>query len=162
MRATLRLLKSVFLGNVFSLEAAAIPDSGVPGGMVAATEDSFFPAPASACIEWDAAVAVKQMPANMILGDAQTFVREVELLLNRDRPHLVLDLSEVKCLDSAGVDVLLRCLQGASNRDGDLKLAAVSPELVSTLEWTKAGRMFEIFESPSDAVQSFYQQRHLD
>jgi anti-sigma B factor antagonist len=99
---------------------------------------------------------------NMTRSDAENFFREVESLLKCDRPHLVFDLSGVKCLDSAGIDILLRCLQGTSKRDGDLKLAAVSPELVSILEWTKTGRMFEIFESPSDAVQSFAQKRHLD
>jgi anti-sigma B factor antagonist len=162
MGATLRLLKSVFMTNVFSLEAAAIPGSGVPGGLVAATEDIYSPAAASDCVKWSASVAVKQWPANMILRDAQSFVREVELLLTHDRPHLVFDLSQVKCLDSAGVDILLRCLRGASKRHGDLKLAAVSPELISMLEWTKTGRMFEIFESPSDAIQSFHQQRRSD
>ncbi|MGA7634632.1 MAG: STAS domain-containing protein, partial [Terriglobales bacterium] len=147
MRATLRLLKSVFLANAFSLEAAAIPGSSAAKSMVAATDDVFSPVAVSS-VKCAAAVAVRQLPANMIRSDAENFFREVEPLLKCDRPHLVFDLSEVKCLDSAGVDILLRCLRATSRRDGDLKLAALSPELASVLEWTKAGRMFEIFESP--------------
>jgi anti-sigma B factor antagonist len=162
MRATLRLLKSVFLANAFSLEAAVIPGSSAAKSMVAATDDVFSPVAALSSVERAAAVAVKQLPANMIRSAAENFFREVEPLLKRDRPHLVFDWSEVKCLDSAGVDILLRCLRAASRRDGDLKLAALSPELASVLEWTKAGRMFEIFESPSDAVQSFRQKRYPD
>ncbi|MFY9905398.1 MAG: STAS domain-containing protein [Terriglobales bacterium] len=160
MRSTLRLLKSVFLPDVFSLEAAAIEGASVPVSSIPATDDNFSSLSASACVSCDAAVAVKQLPVSMIQGAARNFLREVEPLLKCDRPHLVFDLSEVKCLDSAGVDTLLRCLQGASKRNGDLKLAAVSPELAAVLEWTKAGRLFETFESTTDAVQSFHQQRH--
>ncbi|HSZ60582.1 MAG TPA: STAS domain-containing protein [Terriglobales bacterium] len=161
MRATLRLLKSLFMTNVFSWEAAATLGPSLTGGTIAATEDIFSPGAADS-VNWVPSVAVKELPADMIRDDAQKFLREVEIILNHDRPHLVFDLSNVKCLDSGGVDILLRCLRGASKRDRDLKLAAVSPELVSVLEWTKAGRMFEVFESPSDAVLSFRQQRHLD
>lgn len=161
MRSMLRLLKSVFVANVFILEPAEIHTAGALGSAIATTDDSFSTATASAYVKGNVAVAVKQLPANMIRSDAQTFFREVEPLLKCDRPHLVFDLSEVKCLDCAGVDVLLRCLQGASKRNGDLKLAAVPPELAAILEWSKAGRLFEIFENSSDAAQSFRQPRHI-
>jgi anti-sigma B factor antagonist len=161
MRSMLRLRKSLFLPDVFSLRVI-VESQGerVLGSAIAATEDSFSPATTSARVKGDAAVAVKQLPANMIRSDVQSFFREVAPLLKCDRLHLVFDLSEVKCLDSAGVDILLRCLQGAGKRNGDLKLAAVPVEIAAILEWTKVGRLFEIFESSSDAVRSFDQKTH--
>lgn len=157
MRATLRLLKSVFMAHVFSWEVAAIEGAGVPVSAIRDGDDSFSGLAASAYVKSDAGIAVKQLPANMIRSDARNFFREVEPFLRCDRPHLVFDWSEVTCIDSTGVDGLLRCLQEASKRDGDLKLAAVSAELAAILEWTKAGRLFEIFDNASDAVQSFHQ-----
>jgi anti-sigma B factor antagonist len=43
----------------------------------------------------------------------------------------------------------------AMRRDGDLKLAALSPQASIVLEMTRTDRLFEIYESSSDAVRSF-------
>jgi hypothetical protein len=40
-------------------------------------------------------------------------------------------------------------------RDGDLKLAAVPPRMAVILEMTRTDRLFEIYETSSDAVLSF-------
>jgi len=64
-------------------------------------------------------------------------------------------LSEVRYLDSAGVDLLLRSIEEVMKRNGDVKLAAVSPETAAILEMTRVDRLFEIFDSCSDAVESF-------
>jgi anti-sigma B factor antagonist len=75
--------------------------------------------------------------------------------LKSDRPQLVFDLSQVKQLDSAGVDVLLHCMTEATRRDGDLKLAALSPESAIILEITRTARLFEIYDTSTDAARSF-------
>jgi len=59
-------------------------------------------------------------------------------------------------LDSAGIEMLLRCMEEAMKRNGDVKLAAVSPQVTVILELTRVDRLFEIFENPSDAVESFH------
>ena len=40
--------------------------------------------------------------------------------------------------------------------NGDLKLASVSPQVAVILELTRVDRLFEIFERPCDAVESFH------
>ena len=75
--------------------------------------------------------------------------------LTTDRPQLVFDLSQVRQLDAAGVEMLLRCMSEAHKRDGDLKLAALSPQTAVVLELTRAERLFEIYETSTDAVRSF-------
>jgi hypothetical protein len=40
-------------------------------------------------------------------------------------------------------------------RDGDLKLAALSPQAAVVLELTRTGRLFEIYDTSSAAVSSF-------
>ena len=51
--------------------------------------------------------------------------------------------------------MLLHCMSEAMKRDGDLKLAAVSPQAATVLELTRADRLFEIYETSTDAVRSF-------
>jgi anti-sigma B factor antagonist len=99
---------------------------------------------------------VKQLPESVSLGQAQQLYQELAPLLDGDRPCLVFDFSEVRQLDSAGIEMLLRCMEEAMKRNGDVKLAAVSPQVAIVLELTRVDRLFEIFEKPSDAVESFH------
>jgi anti-sigma B factor antagonist len=106
-------------------------------------------------METNRPVVVKRMPEKMNLKQARAFLREVEPILNHDRPQIVFDGSLVRQIDAAGVEALLHCLSRVMKRDGDLKLAALSPHMELILEMTRTDRLFEIYESSSDAVLSF-------
>jgi len=101
-------------------------------------------------------VAVKQLPEILDTEGAQAVLRELAPLFESDHPRLVFDFSGVRQMDSAGVELLLRCAEEAIKRNGDLKLAAVSPQLNVMLEMTRIDRLFEIFENSSDAVESYH------
>ena len=98
---------------------------------------------------------MKRMPERLNVRTAREFLRDVQPFLTTDRPQLVFDLSQVKQLDAAGVEMLLRCMSEAHKRDGDLKLAAVSPHAGVVLELTRTERLFEVYETSTDAVRSF-------
>ncbi len=100
-------------------------------------------------------VVVKRVPEKLNLRQARQFQQEVRPFLSVDRPQLVFDLSAVRQLDSAGVDMLLQCMAQASKRDGDVKLASLSPQAAVVLELTRTDRLFEIYETATDAVTSF-------
>ena len=100
-------------------------------------------------------VVVKRMPERMTLPQARAFLREVQPFLNADRPQLVFDLSTVRQMDSAGVEMLLRCMDRAMHRDGDVKLAALSPQAAVVLDLSRAARLFEIYDTSTDAARSF-------
>ena len=101
-------------------------------------------------------VVVKQLPDRVSVNETQQLFRELAPLFEGDRPCLVFDFSEVRQLDSAGIEMLLRCMEEAMKRNGDVKLAAVSPQVTVILELTRVDRLFEIFENPSEAVESFH------
>jgi len=101
------------------------------------------------------AVVVEQLPEQFKLGQIETFLRKITPLFQTNRPRVVFDFSRVKQMDSAGVDMLLYCMEEAMKRNGDLKLAAVPPQAAIILELTRIDRLFEIFENTSDAVESF-------
>ena len=100
-------------------------------------------------------VVVKRMPQRVNARTAREFLRDVRPFLNTDRPQIVFDLSQVIQLDAAGVEMLLHCMSEAHRRDGDLKLASPSPQSWVVLELTRTERLFEVYETSTDAVRSF-------
>jgi anti-anti-sigma factor len=102
-------------------------------------------------------VAVRHLPEKLSLTHGRGFFREVEPYLQADRPRVVLDCSRLRHLDSAGIHVLLRVLEEAMKRNGDVKLASVPPGAAAMLGLTRVGRLFEVFDNTADAVNSFHQ-----
>jgi anti-sigma B factor antagonist len=100
-------------------------------------------------------VIVKRIPERLNMKQARKFQQEVRPFLQSDRPQLVFDLSQVRQIDAAGVDMLLTCMSEAMRRDGDLKLAALSPQAAIVLELTRTDRLFEIYDNSTDAVRSY-------
>lgn len=100
-------------------------------------------------------VVVKHMPERINLKQAREFLREVQPFLRSDRPQIVFDFSNVRQIDAAGVDMLLHCMGEVMKRDGDVKLASLSPHAAVVLEMTRTDRLFEVYETASDAVRSF-------
>lgn len=100
-------------------------------------------------------VLVKRVPENMNQREAQRFLADVRPLLTADRPQLVFDLSQVRQLDVAGIEVLMQCMSMAMRKDGDLKLASLSDHAAVVLELTRTDRLFEIYDSSTDAARSY-------
>ena len=100
-------------------------------------------------------VVVKRMPEKVNQSEARKFFQDVQPFIKADRPQLVFDLSLVKQLDAAGVEMLLTCVSEVMKRDGDLKLASLSPQAAMVLELTRTGRMFEIYNTSTEAARSF-------
>lgn len=100
-------------------------------------------------------IVVMQVPEKLHQQEAVQFGEELAPLLESDRPRVVLDCSQVRSIDSAGIETLLHSLEEALKRDGDLKLAALSPESQVILELMRIARVFETFDNCDDAVRSF-------
>jgi anti-sigma B factor antagonist len=101
------------------------------------------------------AVVVRTLADRFDRSEVASFRREMQQVLRRDRARIVFDLSSVTHLDSAGIRFLLDCLSAIVRRDGELKLAALSPQAEMILGITRVGRFFEIFPVAEDAVRSF-------
>lgn len=106
-------------------------------------------------METNRPVFVKRLPDRLNNREAKAFQREMERVINSDRPQLVFDCSQVKQIDAAGVEMLLHSLSRSVRHDGDLKLAAVSPQMEIVLQMTRTDRLFEIYDTATDAVLSF-------
>lgn len=100
-------------------------------------------------------VVVKRMPEKVNRQEARKFFADVQPFVTSDRPQLVFDLSQVKQLDAAGVEMLLQCVAEVMKRDGDLKLASLSRQASMVLELTRTDRLFEIYGNSTEAARSF-------
>jgi len=76
-----------------------------------------------------------------------------ELAANRHR--LVADFAAVEYTSSAGLRVLLATLKQARARGGDLRLAALNPDVLKVLEISGFTRILSVFDSVDHAVASF-------
>lgn len=68
-------------------------------------------------------------------------------ILSEHHSAVVVDLSQVEALDSAGLMVLVSALRLAQRRGKCLSLCSVSTSIRIIFELTQLDRVFEIFES---------------
>lgn len=71
------------------------------------------------------------------------------------QPRFVFDMSGVQHLNAAGIDLLLKCVVQIADRDGEVKLAAASPEISLILELTQLNELLEVCDNVQSALQSF-------
>ncbi len=76
-------------------------------------------------------------------------------LFEEGKSNLVVDLADVRFVDSSGLGALVSGFKNASSRSGSLKLAGLQLQVKSMFELTRLHRVFEIFTDPEDALASF-------
>lgn len=76
-------------------------------------------------------------------------------LFEQGKNNLLVDLQEVRFVDSSGLGALVSGFKNASARNGSLKLCGLQPQVKSMFELTRLHRVFEIFTSEQDALTSF-------
>jgi len=102
-------------------------------------------------------VTIEQLPEITSEEEGRRFLSMVQNRMSGSRPGLVLDCSGLTHMDRPVLHLLLSCLEEAMKRNGDARLAAVSPSAQAVLKVIGADRLFQIFASNADAVNSFYQ-----
>ncbi|WP_303721254.1 STAS domain-containing protein [Malonomonas rubra] len=76
-------------------------------------------------------------------------------LFDDGKCNLIIDLSEVRFVDSSGLGALVSGFKNASARKGSLKLCCLQPQVRSMFELTRLHRVFEIFASIEEALESY-------
>ncbi|MDO3379444.1 STAS domain-containing protein [Geoalkalibacter halelectricus] len=76
-------------------------------------------------------------------------------LFEESKNHIVIDLQEVRFVDSSGLGALVSGFKNASARNGNLKLCGLQPQVKSMFELTRLHRVFEIFSGLEEALASF-------
>ena len=88
-------------------------------------------------------------------GDCQQVEWQLEDLLRENKLKVVLDLTGLTYIDSAGVGELMSCFTSMRNQGGHLKLMNLQKNVHNLLQITKLYTIFEIAEDEATAIKSF-------
>ena len=75
--------------------------------------------------------------------------------INEDIKNFVINLSELKHINSSGLGVLITLLTKARKAGGEVILAGPSPFISNLLLITKLNTIFEIFDTEEEAILGF-------
>ena len=101
-------------------------------------------------------VTVLVLSGRVVLGEESNQLRtKLKDLLGQGKTRLVLDLAEVKYIDSAGLGTLVAGYTSAQNQGAGIKLANLTKKFDEQLHITKLVTVFDVYESVADAVKSF-------
>lgn len=101
-------------------------------------------------------VTILALSGRLVLTEAEEPFRvHVEALLARGRLKLVMDMTNVTYIDSAGLGMLVAKYVSARRRGGDIRLCHLTLRSTHVMEITKLSRVFRVFDSEDDAVHSF-------
>jgi anti-sigma B factor antagonist len=100
-------------------------------------------------------VIINVKEERMDAHNSGTFKEQMLALFDEGRCRLIIDLSNVRFVDSSGLGALVSGFKNASARDGNLKLCGLQPQVRSMFELTRLHRVFEIFTTVEEAQESF-------
>lgn len=103
------------------------------------------------------AVDVVRFDGSLNHENADKLVEAVESDLTEGQPMVVLDMSDVPLLDSAGLEALMDLRDWALVRGGVVKLASLSPLCADVLRVTGVSSHFQVYKDVKVAVGSFVQ-----
>jgi len=69
--------------------------------------------------------------------------------------RLVLDMGQVRFMDSSGLGALLSTLRSLSATGGDLKICNLTPAVRVLFELVRVHRVFDVLESREEAIAAF-------
>lgn len=99
---------------------------------------------------------ILELKGNVMGGpDAQEFSDALHKLIDDGKKHVVVDLADVKFMNSSGLGMLISGFTTMKNGGGSLKLANATEKINSLLVITKLITIFEHYNSVDEAVKSF-------
>lgn len=105
--------------------------------------------------ETDGDVVVAVVLADELDADnAKWFKSKMSDIIGNNR-KFVLDMRQVRFVDSSGCGALLSALRQISAAGGDLKLANVQKSVLSMFELVRLHRIVEMFDTREAAIKSF-------
>ena len=101
-------------------------------------------------------VTVLEIEGRIVLGEESNAFREqVKNLLAAGKKKIVLNLSNVSYIDSAGLGTLVATFHSARAQGATLKLSHLGAKFKEVLQVTKLMTVFDTYENEGAAVQSF-------
>ena len=101
-------------------------------------------------------VAVLDMSGKITIGEGSVALRSaIRRLLEEGKKKILLNLAGVGYIDSSGIGELVSSYTTINKEDGQLKLLNLTQKLQDLLAITKLLTVFDVYDSESDALNSF-------
>ncbi len=101
-------------------------------------------------------VTVIELTGNVMGGpDATSLNDQLHKLIDDNKKKVVVDLEEVKFINSSGLGMLIGGLTTLRNSGVELKLARASKKIEDLLKMTKLTTVFDVHKTVNDAVAAF-------
>jgi anti-sigma B factor antagonist len=78
---------------------------------------------------------------------------ELLALFEQGKKNILIDLQDVRFIDSSGLGALVSGFKNAITNQGSLKLASLQTQVKSMFELTRLHRVFDIYPSPADVPE---------
>ena len=101
-------------------------------------------------------VTVLGVKGNLMGGPETVSVHDkVKEFIEKKKTKVVIDLSQVKWMNSSGLGTVMGCLTSLKNAEGELKLCGVTEKVKSLFMITKLITLFETHTTVDEAVNAF-------
>ena len=99
---------------------------------------------------------VIELKGNVMGGDdTKDFNELLHKSIDEGKKHVIVDLTDVKFMNSSGIGMLIGGLTTMKKADGSMKLSGVTEKIQSLLVITKLVTIFETYNNIDEAVASF-------
>lgn len=102
---------------------------------------------------------VIKLKGNVMGGpDAETFRDELHGFIEEGKKNVIVDLSNVKFMNSSGLGILIGGLTTMRNAEGDLKICGASNKIESLLMVTQLIKVFDHYRDLESAAEAYQEQ----
>lgn len=103
----------------------------------------------------DTGIEVLTLTGSLTLGrDAQHFEWTIEEMVKNQQNRIIVDLSGVPFVDSAGIGILVGCHGKTSSAGGQLRLAGLAERVLHVLKITKVDSIVLIDANVDESVRA--------
>lgn len=100
-------------------------------------------------------VLVIEPPEHSLMVYTVDAFRELAKEKAAQHPRIVVDLGQVKFIDSSGFGALIATARWTGEKGGQVKLCQVSEECAILFETMRLDRLFTIYPTQAEAIQAF-------
>ena len=90
------------------------------------------------------------------------FAGKIEDSAGKSNSRVILDMKRVEALDSSGLGTILFLAKKCRALGGDLKIVSIPPQVKMVIDIVKFDKIFHIYNSLDDAVESYKKSSKLD
>jgi len=101
-------------------------------------------------------VSVVALDGRIVLGEESNALRErVKALIAEGQKKIVLNMANVKYIDSAGLGILVAAHVSANKQGAALHLSNLGNKFHDVLQLTRLLTVFSVYDSEAEAIRSF-------